>query len=80
MENKISHDQAKANVVGKYHKLYEPLIELVDALQGLEPGGTLIDDIVIGQETRVAYAAHPVMLTIRDGDRTFILRVVENGP
>lgn len=78
MENKTSQDQAKANVVGKYHKLYEPLIDMVDALQDLEPGGTLVDDIVIGKGARVAYTAHPVMLTIRDGNRTFILRIVES--
>ena len=77
MGNKISQDQAKANIVGEYRKLYEPLIDLVGALQGLEPGGTLVDDIVIGKKARVAYAAHPVMLTIRDSNRTFILQVVE---
>jgi hypothetical protein len=81
MTTKASNDQAKARVAEGYRELYRPLMELVDALQDLEPGGTLIDDAVVmrdKQEVRIAYVARPVMLTIRDEDKTFILRVVES--
>lgn len=80
MTTKVSNEQTKARVTERYRELYGPLMELVDALQDLEPGGTLIDDAVVmrdKQEVRIAYVARPVMLTIRDEDRTFILRVIE---
>jgi hypothetical protein len=81
MKQPISKETAEARVVHKYNKLYKPLIELVDALQELEPGGTLVDDVVLennGEKVRIAYAARPIMLTIQDKDKAFILRVV--GP
>ena len=40
MKQPVSKETAEIRVVRKYHKLYKPLIELVDALQFLEPGGT----------------------------------------
>lgn len=80
MKEPLSKDRAEARVVNKYHKLYKPLIDLVDALQELEPGGTLVDDVSIAQgeagKIRIAYVAKPVMLTISDGDKVFILRVI----
>ncbi len=80
MKAPISKDRAESRVVAKYKKLYAPLIELVDALQDLEPGGTLVDDINIVKDSsdkvQVAYVAKPVMLTITDGNRIFILRVL----
>ena len=82
MKSPISKATAEARVVNKYHKLYVPLIELVNALQNLEPGGTTVDSVTLtdkpeGHTVQVEYAARPVMLTIKDKDRTFILRVVE---
>jgi len=76
---------AELRVVQKYHKLYKPLIDLVDTLQRIEPGGTLVDDVTFSNKTdehgeskvRIAYVARPVMMTIKDGNRTFILRVLE---
>lgn len=82
MKAPISKETAEARVVAKYHKLYQPLVELVDALQRLEPGGTLVDDVTFTDKpdehkVSIAYAARPVMLTIKDKGRTFILRVLE---
>jgi hypothetical protein len=80
MKTPVSKERAESRVVNKYHKLYKPLIELVDALQDLEPGGTLVDDITVtrneGEKVRITYVAKPVMLTIADKDRKFILRVI----
>lgn len=80
MKEPISRDTAEARVITKYHKLYKPLVDLVDALQYLEPGGTLVDDVSIvhGKDNRVriAYVAKPIMLTITDKNRVFILRVI----
>lgn len=81
MKQPLDKETAEARVIHKYHKLYKPLIELVDALQNLEPGGTLVDDVTLMENkdgsTRIAYVAKPIMLTITDKNRVFILRVVE---
>lgn len=80
MKEPLTKENAEAKVVNKYHKLYKPLIELVDALQYLEPGGTLVDDATFTTNDkgtiRIAYVAKPIMLTIADKKRVFILRVV----
>jgi hypothetical protein len=82
MKQPIPKETAEIQVVRKYHRLYKPLIELVDALQFLEPGGTLVDDVTFTDKSEenkvsIAYAARPIMLTIEDEGRTFILRIME---
>ena len=84
MKTPPSKERAESRVVNRYHKLYKPLIELVDSLQDLEPGGTLVDDIEISRsegnkQVHIEYVAHPVMLTINDNDKTFVLRIVEKN-
>jgi len=84
MKTQPSKERAESRVVNRYHKLYRPLIELVDALQDLEPGGTLVDDIKIsdsgsGDNVHIEYVAHPISLTIKDGSKTFVLRIAEDG-
>ncbi len=84
MKTPPSKERAESRVVNRYHKLYKPLIELVDALQDLEPGGTLVDNIKIGKsetdkKVRVEYTAHPVTLTIKEDDRAFVLRVAQTN-
>jgi hypothetical protein len=82
MKAPISKETAELRVINKYHKLHKPLIELVDALQNLEPGGTLVDDISLindgNGKIRIAYVAKPIMLTIQESNRAFILRIVES--
>jgi hypothetical protein len=80
MKTPLSKERAESRVVNRYHKLYKPLIELVDALQDLEPGGTVVDDVRIGRsesdkQIHIEYAARPVTLTITEEDKTFILRI-----
>jgi hypothetical protein len=84
MKTTPSKERAESRVVNRYHKLYKPLIELVDSLQDLEPGGTLVDDIRINRsesdkQVHIEYVAHPVTLTIMDNDRTFILRIAKKN-
>jgi len=80
MKTPPSKERAESRVVNRYHKLYVPLIELIDALQDLEPGGTLVDNVRIGRSERdkqvhIEYVAHPITLTVTEGDRTFTLRI-----
>jgi hypothetical protein len=85
MKTPPSKERAESRVVNRYYKLYKPLIELVDALQDLEPGGTVVDDVRIGRsesdkQIRIEYAARPVTLTLTEEDKTFILRIAgRNG-
>ena len=61
MKANIDKQTAETRVVAKYKKLYVPLIELVSALQNLEPGGTLVDEAKITKTNegtiRVEYKA-----------------------
>lgn len=80
MKTPPSKERAESRVVNRYHKLYVPLIELIDALQDLEPSGTVVDDIRIGRsesdkQIHIEYAARPITLTITEDDKVFTLRV-----
>jgi hypothetical protein len=83
MKQPISKETAEARATRKFSKLYAPLVDLVDALQNLEPGGTLVDDIFISRDrkgdVRMEYIARPIALTIKSDERTMILRVIEAG-
>lgn len=80
MKTPPSKERAESRVVNRYHKLYVPLLELIDALQDLEPGGTVVDDVRIGRsdndkQIHIEYAARPVTLTITEDDKVFALRI-----
>jgi len=81
MKSEVSKATAEARVTRKYTKLHTPLMELVNALQNLEPIGTFVDEAEFMKNNeggiRVTYKARPVQLTIVDGHRKFILRVEE---
>lgn len=81
MKQPISKDTAEIRVVRKFEKLSVPLVELIDALQNLEPGDTLVDDITLHRKedggVRMEYVAKPIMLTVVDKKRKLTLRVVE---
>lgn len=81
MKSPVSPQQAKAEIARKFNKLYGPLAELIDALQTIEPGGTLLDAVRLESsaagEVRLEYVARPKMLTVTTKNRTLILRVVE---
>lgn len=82
MKTPVPKQTAEAEVARKFYQLYAPLIELVDSLQDLEPGGTLVDSVVINRHSddrvHIEYVAEPIMLTIREKRKKLILRVVES--
>ena len=49
MKADLDKRTAETRVIAKYKKLYTPLVELVAALQNLDPGGTLVDEAKITQ-------------------------------
>lgn len=81
MKSPVDKDTAEIRVIRKYHKVYPLIVELVDALQNLEPGGTLVDDAMFitkaNGKIQMAYKARPVRMVIDDGRRKFTLRVDE---
>ena len=81
--NTIECKVAEIRAARKFQQLYVPLMELLDRLQDLEPGGTLIDDIVIDRDhqgsVHIEYTAHPISLVIKDEDKAMVLRVVDAG-
>lgn len=83
MKQPIDKDTAEVRVVRKFEKLYVPLVELIDSLQNLEPGGTLVDDVVLSRKedggVRMEYVAKPMMLTVIDKKRKLTLRVIETN-
>ena len=84
MKTQPSKERAESRVVSRYHKLHKPLIELIDALQDLEPGDTVVEDVRISRsendkQIHIEYAARPVTLTITEGDRVFSLRVARRN-
>lgn len=84
MKTPPSKERAESRVVNRYRKLCKPLIELVDALQDLEPGGMLVDHIAISKsehdnKIHIEYATHPVVLTIQDGNKRFTLQIADSS-
>ncbi|MGW4370098.1 hypothetical protein ACWEKT_31075 [Nocardia takedensis] len=81
MKKPISQKTAEVRAARKFEQLYKPLMELVDRLQDLEPGGTLVDDITIDRDheghVRIEYTAHPVSLVVKDDEKVLILRVIK---
>jgi len=83
MKKRITNETAEIRVTTKYHQLHKSLIEFVDALNVLEPGGTLLEDVTFTTKedgrVRIAYVATPVQVTINTSERKLILRVIEHG-
>ena len=78
----VSKEFAESQVVNKYHKLYGSLVDLIKALNVLEPGGTLLDDVTFmtkeDGKIQVAYVATPIQVTIDTPQRKMILKVIEH--
>lgn len=83
MQGQMTLEAARARVTTTYHKLHKTLLELVAALNVIEPGGTLLEDIVITDakagRIRIAYVATPIQITINTPERKLILKVIENA-
>lgn len=78
MKSPPNKEQAEQKVLQKYAKLHTALMEVVDALQYLEPIGTFVDQAEfkkVAGKMSVQYKARPVQLVIEDENKRFILRV-----
>ena len=78
MRNPTSGPTAEARIVKRYHKLYTPLIELVQAVQDLHADGTQVTEIELtrdGGEIVIEYSLKATRLIINDDNKRFILQV-----
>lgn len=82
MRARVSKHMAEYRVVKRYHRLYVPLIELIQSLQDLAPNGMQISEKVELEQgdgfINVSYTTKPVGLVIVDGKRRFILKMEES--
>lgn len=80
MKKKPSMDMTEGRIVKRYHRLYVPLVELIQSLQDLVPDGMELGQVELTQMdgfVRIAYHAKPIQLVINDGERRFLLRIEE---
>ncbi|HEU4965913.1 MAG TPA: JAB domain-containing protein [Candidatus Saccharimonadales bacterium] len=77
----LVNEDIKKDIAKRFNELYTPLVHLIEALDVIEPGGTLAEDIRVREEddntVRLEFVARPTILTINDGVRKMVLRVVE---
>jgi len=82
MRTRPTKERAESRVVSRYHKLYEPLIALIQSLEDLLPSGMQLDETVEfntdNDMLSVAYKARPISLVIRDKGQTIVVRVTPN--
>jgi hypothetical protein len=78
MRKSLSGPTAEARIVKRYHKLYTPLIELVQAVQDIQTDGVQAAEIELtrdGGEIVIECSLKATRLIINDDDRRFILQI-----
>jgi hypothetical protein len=80
MKANVEPNTAEIRVVRKYSKLYAALTDFVEALQDMDEGSVVLEDIVVNQKPhggiRLEYASRPIQLTINASNKQFRLQVV----
>jgi hypothetical protein len=83
MRSKPSQSVIEARVVKRFHRLYAPLLELIQSLQDLTPTGMQLGEKVELTRTDghidISFNARPIELVIKDGGRKFSLKVEEQS-
>lgn len=78
MRTLAPRETVEARIVKRYHKLYEPLVELVQSVQDLESDGIQTADIELtrdGGDIVIQYTARATRLIINDDKKRFILQI-----
>jgi len=78
MRTLAPRETVEARIVKRYHKLYEPLVELVQSVQDLESDGMQTTDIELtrdGGDIVIQYTTKATRLTINDDKKKFILQI-----
>lgn len=78
MRTSAPRETVEARIVKRYHKLYTPLVELVQSVQDLEADGVQAADIELtrdGGDIVIQYTARAMRLIINDDGKRFILQM-----
>jgi hypothetical protein len=78
MRKSLSGPTAEARIVKRYHKLYTPLIELVQAVQDIQSNGIQAAEIELtrdGGEIVIECSMKATRLIINDDNKRFILQI-----
>lgn len=82
MRKSQSGPTAEARIVKRYHKLYTPLIELIQAVQDIQADGVQVAEIEMtrdGGDIVIECNLKATRLIINDEDRRFSLQVETKG-
>ncbi len=73
--------QLPDEVIDQLRDVFLPVIKLVESLNHLEPGGTLNNELVVKSKrygkVRVSFCKTPLILSIEQGSKTYLLKVIE---
>ena len=78
MRKSLSGPTAEARIVKRYHKLYTPLIELVQAVQDVQADGVQATEIDLtrdGGDIVIECNLKATRLIINDDNKRFILQI-----
>lgn len=79
MRTKPPKQALEARIAKRYHRLYKPIIELVQALQDAIPQGMELGDRIELTQSNgyitIDTKARPVELVINDGKHIFTLKI-----
>jgi hypothetical protein len=68
-------------LTSQFDGLYPLIQEMAETLGSIEPGGTLIDEVVIQSDKHgsafVAYTADPLGIAFERGNKKYILKVLD---
>jgi hypothetical protein len=84
MRSPISKERAESRVVNRYHKLHQPLIELIQSLHDLVPQGMVIGGTIeltqVDGYIEISQNAKPIRLVINDGDKRLTIVMQDKRP
>lgn len=79
---KIDQEVAERRIAKRYHKLHNPIVELVQALQDAIPSGMVLGERIelkqVDGHIDVAMTLKPTQFVLNDGERRFTLIIEEN--
>jgi hypothetical protein len=81
MRNQLSKEAGEAKLLKRYHRLYTPIVELIQTLEDIIPPGAVLGDKIelsqVDGYVEVATTLKPRILILNDGKRRFRLVIEE---
>lgn len=80
MRRAVNKDVMSARIVKRFHRLHEPLVDMIQCLQDAVPSTSVLGSVELTQANgyiNISYTAKPIKLVINDGKRRFTLKLEE---